>query len=365
MAKKKTVDSSSQEYIRDFFRSIPKLKPRKVKRQRLNKELKSFDTSVAFRHRDVKYLVVVDHLVRTSPQQVRTQGYELQVRCGLLEGRVGKNVIVVPMLFSPYFSPQCRELCAEHKLAFLDLCGNAQFIGETMVVTREVERKPATETRKLRSIFGPKAGAILRAMLLDTNRVWKVTELADASASSIGHVSNVRRALIEHEWAVKRPGGVLLNRPDLLLQTWKENYRKPSGQFLRGYTNLTDNEQDRIIRNLFDGFANDGYPPLVYGRNSAAQYYVSLMRSPRRFFYANDLGIQLLERELEISYVDSGENIAMQLLDDSSILQDSVAAEPHSLSTDPITTYLDLSNGNERDCEAAEVLARKYFPWLV
>lgn len=268
------------------------------------------------------------------------------------------------MLFSPYFSPQCRELCAEHKLAFLDLCGNAQFIGETLVVTREFEQKPATETRKLRSIFGPKASAILRAMLLDTNRVWKVTELADASHSSIGHVSNVRRALIEHEWAAKRPGGVSLSRPDLLLQTWKENYRKPTGELLRGYTDLRDNEQDQIIRNLFDRFANDGYPPLVYGRKSAAQYYVPLMRSPRRFFYANDLGIQLLERELEISDVDNGENIVMQLLDDSSILQDSVEAEPHTLSSDPITTYLDLSNGNDRECEAADLLAQKCFPWM-
>ena len=232
------------------------------------------------------------------------------------------------------------------------------------MVTKEVERKPLPEDRKLRSIFGPKAGAILRSMLLEPNKVWKVKELADSSASSIGHVSNIRRALIEHDWVEERSAGVFLSKPDLLLQIWRENYRKPRGELLLGYTYLRDKDQERIIRGLFNGFANDAYPPLVYGRNSAAQYYAPFLRGTIRFFYANELGVQLLEKELELSYVDRGQNVVIQVVNNGSILKDRVEFERQTLCADPIMTYLDLWNGNDREREAAEFLARKHFPWL-
>ena len=201
-------------------------------------------------------------------------------------------------------------------------------------------------------------------MLLEPGRAWKVKDLAAAADSSIGHVSNIRNALMENEWIEKNDRGVALSQPDMLLQTWRENYRQPRGEFLHGYTYLREGELEQTLNDLFEDLLQEECPPLVYARNSASQYFAPFLRGTRRFFYANDLGVRLLEDELDLSYVDRGENIVIQVVNDRGILRDSVEVVPRILCTDPITTYLDLWNGNDREREAAEILAQEYFPWL-
>ena len=93
-----------------------------------------------------------------------------------------------------------------------------ELITETLFVSKVVEQKPLPIKRKLRSIFSPKGGEILRAMLRKPDRAWKVTDLVDASDSILGHVSNIRNALIDNEWLVKTNRGVVLSRADLLLR---------------------------------------------------------------------------------------------------------------------------------------------------
>lgn len=358
------VDSTFPKYIRAFFRSIPKLTLQPVKSIRMGVDPNSFDMRLAFDHRGVHYLVIIGLKSRVTPSLARLLVARLLMVIRQLDENTQSNYVVIPMLVSSYLSPQSREICNDHKVAFLDMCGNAEFVSETLLLSREVERKPVSETRKLRSIFSPKGGAILRTMLLEPDRAWKVKDLAVAADSSIGHVSNIRNALMDNEWIEKNDRGVALSQPDMLLQTWRENYRKPRGEFLHGYTYLREGELEQTLNELFEDLMQEEYPPLVYGRNSASQYFAPFLRGTSRFFYANDLGVRLLEDELDLSYVDRGENIVIQVVNDRGILRDSVEVGPRILCTDPITTYLDLWNGNDREREAAEILAQEYFPWL-
>ena len=48
---------------------------------------------------------------------------------------------------------------------------------------------------------------------------WKVADLAKKAGVSLGHVSNVRHALIDREWARSDPEGLILTEPDALLDT--------------------------------------------------------------------------------------------------------------------------------------------------
>ena len=352
------------KHVRAFFRSLPMLTPQTVKSIRMGVDPRLYDMRLAFDHRDVRYLVIVEIKSAVTPRSVRFLAPQLLMVTQRLDEDTQSKYVVIPMLVSSYLSPQCREICTEQKIAFLDLCGNAELVTETLFLSREVERKPKPETRRLRSIFSPKGGAILRAMLREPDRAWKVTDLVDASDSSLGHVSNIRNALIDNEWLEKTNRGVVLSRADLLLQTWRENYRKARGKSLLGYTYLRDKEQERILEELFDGFTEDEYPPLVYARNSASQYYAPFLRGTSRSFYATSAGVQLLESELEMSYVEQGGNVIVQVVEDPDILRNSVEVKPGVFCADPITTYLDLWNGNDREREAAEVLAEECFPWL-
>ena len=71
-----------------------------------------------------------------------------------------------------------------------------------LIEPSQISRK--SESRALRSIFNPKAAAILRVMLREPDRAWRVTDLAEKANASLGHVSNVRKALLEREWIEKR-----------------------------------------------------------------------------------------------------------------------------------------------------------------
>ena len=89
---------------------------------------------------------------------------------------------------------------------------------------RRVSDKPITERREFKSLFTPKSAQVLRVLLRDPKRTWRVMDLAEAAKVSLGHVSNVRTALLDREWAQVVPEGLRLSSPDALLDAWKSSY---------------------------------------------------------------------------------------------------------------------------------------------
>lgn len=359
----KSLNPKVGECFRNLLEPIPNLSFRRATQKRIQPYVKSFELTLVVEHRGIEYLFVVKHLERTYPQDLNLCLFEIHTQLEALSKEVRTpRFEVVPILFSPYFSPQCREICTEQGVNYLDMCGNATLVTETLFISKEVERKPKTETRKLRSIFGTKAGVILRTLLLNPKKVWKVKDLADKSNVSIGHVSNIRSALIENDWLEKLGSGVALKRPDVLLANWRENYKRPLGDDLYGYTYFHGRGKEQMLGQLFNELCDEEYPPLIYARGSASEWYAPWLRDSRDYFYANMEGVALLESRLNMSFVDRGENIVLNVVKDVGLLKDHVNMHG-ALCTDPITTYLDLWNGNDREQEAAELLAEECFQW--
>ncbi|MCT6839213.1 MAG: hypothetical protein M3036_16345, partial [Bifidobacteriales bacterium] len=71
---------------------------------------------------------------------------------------------------------------------------------------------------------------VLRILLRNPGRAWKVVDLAAASAVILGRVSNVRTALLDREWAEANDHGLRLAQPDDLLDAWREVYEAPKGE---------------------------------------------------------------------------------------------------------------------------------------
>ena len=93
---------------------------------------------------------------------------------------------LIPMIVSPYLSPESRSICTNYNVAYLDFVGNAYLSFENVYIERTVAEKPKSETRALRSIFSPRDGAILRVLLRDLDRTWRVAELAEEANASFG-----------------------------------------------------------------------------------------------------------------------------------------------------------------------------------
>ena len=201
------------------------------------------------------------------------------------------------MLVSPYLSAQSRAICTEHDVDYLDLVGNARIAFGTVYIERTVADRPRSEARALRSIFAPRASAILRVLLRDPDRAWRVADLAEEANASFGHVSNVRKALLDREWLEVRSDGAVLTQPDALLKTWRRSYRRPAGRSVTGYTQLHGSQlEDRLRGNLNP---KPDRPRAIYALDSAAQWLAPFSRSGTQSFYADKLGAELLKQRFE------------------------------------------------------------------
>ena len=269
---------------------------------------------------------------------------------------------VVPMLVSPYLSPESRAICSDHDVAYLDLEGDARLIFDGVYIDRSVSSRPKPETRALRSIFTPKAAAILRALLREPDRPWLVTDLAASAHASLGHVSNVCRALLEREWVDRQDDGIVLIQSDALIQTWRENYRRPRGDRFDAYTHVHGQQFDALARRALN--ARPGSPRAVYALASAAQWIAPFSRDATRSFYTDEAGARVLRETLDVRPADMGPNVVVHVITDDSIFDDAIEPLPGLFCTSPIVTYLDLWCGNDREREAADHFAREALPWI-
>ncbi|MES2942238.1 MAG: hypothetical protein V4772_05150, partial [Pseudomonadota bacterium] len=119
--------------------------------------------------------------------EVRSSGQPRHVRSALLSLR--DYVERQPDHVTPV-------LIREFGVGYLDLEGNARLAFGTFFISRQVVKKPASEKRELRSLFKPKSVQVLKVMLREPSRAWRVAELAEVASVSLGHVSNVRNSLL-------------------------------------------------------------------------------------------------------------------------------------------------------------------------
>lgn len=349
---------------RDLLRDVPSVEIESVEYERRVDGACSVDGLIGLSYPGGSYALVVEVKSNGAPRFVRSGVYQLESCVARLRQSGEANGVrrLIPMLVSPYLSPASRAICTDHDVAYLDLAGNARLAFDTVYIERAAANKPRSEARALRSIFTPKAAAILRVLLRDPDRAWRVAELAVQAKASYGHVSNVRRALLEREWLEVRDDGAVLIEPEALLQTWRENYRRPPGQSITAYTHLHGRQLDERLRGRLN--TNPERPRAIYSLHSAAQWLAPFSRSGTQTFYADGPGAEVLKAELELTPAARGANVVLHVPTDESLFDDASEPAPSVFCTSPIVTYLDLWTGNEREHEAAAHLAGEFLPWL-
>ena len=295
--------------------------------------------------------------------EVKSSGQPRQVRMALLQLQncVARRANATPVLIAPYLSPAAQELCREQKVNFVDLEGNARLVFGSVFIERQVATKPVVERRELRSLFKPKSAQVLRVMLRDPHRAWRVTELAEAAAVSLGHVSNVRAGLLDREWARVSDDGVSLSKPDVLLDEWLAVYEPPVGTRVALYTTLHGSAFEDTARRVLHADGETGRA--VFASFSAAQWLAPYGRTGTQYFYADDGGLERLRAPLKLSSISKGENVLVTVVKDLGLFRDTVEPAPGAICTSLVQTYLDLAVAGERGREAADHLRRERLTW--
>jgi hypothetical protein len=351
----KETEPQAGKALEKLLREIPSLKLKKIIFRDHNPRGHEIDISVLVEISGQQNLIVCEVKQNGQPRYVREAIYQLQSYVTDL------HKPATPVLIAPYLSPASRELCRENGISFLDLEGNARMVFGTVFIERLISDKSPSERRIFKSLFMPKSARVLRVLLRNPERIWRVADLADAADVSLGHVSNVRTALLEREWAEIMPGGISLKAPDLLLDAWKLAYISMPQDELHFYTTLHGSSLENSIRAMFSSMPAEAN--VVLASLSAAHWIAPYARTGTQFLYAERSALNDIRKELQLSSSAKGENVIIIFPKDQGVFLDSYEPSPGIRCTSPLQTYLDLSVAGERGAEAADYLRRMRLTW--
>ncbi|HEY7601575.1 MAG TPA: hypothetical protein VIB60_03625 [Methylomirabilota bacterium] len=130
-----------------------------------------------------------------------------------------------PIVAAPYVTPQSAALVRRNGCGYLDLSGNCYLAFESVLIQKEGRPNSGLVRRPLKALFAPRATRVVRALLCERERAWRLDELGRAVGVSLGHAHNVIKRLEEHDWLERgRDGLYRLDRPGELLDAWRDEY---------------------------------------------------------------------------------------------------------------------------------------------
>ena len=146
----------------------------------------------------------------------------------------------LPVLVVPYLGDESRALCREASVGCLDLAGNAMLKTDRVYFEIAGKRNRHPRKKAIRSPFEGKAERIIRRLLLEPERRWRMRDLADDAQVSLGLASMVTSRLTEDGLATKSRSGFDLQNPGAVLDMWKETYDLKTSQLhaLRSWVTL-------------------------------------------------------------------------------------------------------------------------------
>ncbi len=295
--------------------------------------------------------------------EVKTSGQPRHVREAIFQLRryvQRLSADAVPLVIAPFLSPQAQQLCRDEEMGFLDFEGNARIVAGNLFIERQVATRPKAEKRGLRSLFKPKSARVLRTLLRDPARAWRVIELAHEAEVSLGHASTVGKALREREWAEQSENGLKLVDPNGLLDAWAGDYEAPDGEEVRLYTHLHGPAFDEALRCVMG--PNDRRR-VALASFTAANWLAPYGRNSTRYLYADEAGLADLKVALKLGPAQKAANVVIRVPNEDGVLADTVRPEANIVCTSPVQTYLDLSNAGERGQEAAQHLRERLLQW--
>ncbi len=286
-----------------------------------------------------------------QPRFVREGAFQLRKYLQTLSSHHAYGVFI-----APYLSEESAALLREESLGYLDFAGNCFLSFDGVFVERSGSPHTPERRRELREIFAPKSSRVLRVLFSDPNRSWRVTELAEGADVSLGQVSNVRRALLDREWAGTESRGLKLRKPGAALDAWRLSYAPKLTEQKEYYTLLHGKELSGAIKATFESLPQGAR--LLLASFSAAQWLAPFARMAGNYFYANNIGMKALHEHLKLEPALRGTNVTVSVPKDDGEFIDSCEPAPGILCTGPLQTYLDLSRAGDRGREAADHLRK-------
>lgn len=254
------------------------------------------------------------------------------------------------VFIAPYISSKAAEICEGEGVGYLDLSGNCLLSFDKIFIQKKDYPNQFKEKRDLKCLYAPKAERILRVLLCNPGKKWKIKELAAESRVSLGQVSNVKKILLDRELISGERGGFSLKDPVALLREWAENYdyRRNKPQEFYTLQSISD------IETAFATYCNSRKIKYAFTGFSGAARIEPAVRYNKAMVYAVDLTGEDLSA-MSLKAVTSGGNLLLLTPYDEGIFYGSIKVNEIQVVSE-IQLYLDLQGFRGRGEEAAEVI---------
>ena len=155
---------------------------------------------------------------------------------------------VIPLLAVPYMGEPARERCAQAGLPWLDLSGNARILAPGVFYQNLGHPNLFRRPGRPENAFGPKGSRIARRLLMEPSETVRQRILASSTGLDEGHVSRIVGKLLESGLVERSREGIRVADANLLLDSWREEYRFDRHTVLRGH--IAAGSGDGLTRSL-------------------------------------------------------------------------------------------------------------------
>lgn len=323
-----------------------------------------FVEATRFDIRPVQYEARPDMLVQLAlpdgqafiVAEVKTSGEPRIARAAA--DAIARTVRIFPRAYgvfvAPFISPAAAEIVQQNNIGYLDLAGNCRLSFWPVHIERQGNPNPFARRRSSASLFTPKTARVMRVLLINSNRTWRVADLAQNAGVSLGLVSNVRQLLADREWIEARRGALRLTRPFELLSEWTANYDSRRDIANDFYCLKPVNE---IESGLIEVCSREGAIYAFTGFSAGARL-APAVRYHRVAAYTSQEALTSIISELELTRVPSGANVTLTVPNDVGVYYGASEIDSAMVVSD-VQAYLDLRRLHGRGDEAAEAILKR------
>lgn len=265
----------------------------------------------------------------------------------------------IPIVVAPAISATSRDLLRAHGVAYAD-AGGSVYIDLPWAFYWVDRPAPAATQRSVRNVYRGSAAQVLHALLLEADRAWHVSALAERAQVSVSTAHQVCRFLEDQLWMEQQGKGPrsvrLLREPGKALEAWANVHALNAYSAQRFYRWTRDPaELTRTVTMLLDNAGIDYALTLSSGAQFVAPHVTDLERLWVLVPKAALPHVDALVQQHALEPVEDGEVITLFVTDERAPFLFRQQVQGSWVASD-VQLYLDLSAWPRRGKEQAKHL---------
>ena len=259
------------------------------------------------------------------------------------------------IIMAPYISDASAKICETYGVGYCDLSGNCLIQMDSIYISNKGNPNRYPVENHAKTIFKSSAkttSLILRELMKDVSKRWKIKELAEKVGCSIGMVSRVKTYLCEQSWAVMDSSGLHITDADSLMKEWSRAYEIPEA-----ISCYTIESIPRFEEKCYAAYRNNGVSLCLTGFSGGVRY-APVVRYTKAHVWVDRKDITDFLNLTECKKVDSGANVTAYIADSDEVFVDCREINQSRVAS-PVQVYLDCMQLKGRGEEMAEAVFSK------